>query len=217
MSALTAIGPYDPVFDGQKHYRALLNCTARPGTIGLLDDVQLEFPAGLSHAMALVALTLFSSDVSFHLQSGHLQSGDGDKAVADFLRRQTQAFEASPSRADFLLLDGEDDGAAVEALKLAKRGSLDFPETGATAILQVASVSPAPLGDGLKLVLAGPGIETEAVVFVAGLSQAFLEVHSVCNREFPAGIDLILACDSLSAGPCILSLPRTTKVRWESL
>jgi alpha-D-ribose 1-methylphosphonate 5-triphosphate synthase subunit PhnH len=210
MSAATAIGAYDPVFDGQKHYRALLNCTARPGMIGLLDDVQLEFPAGLSHAMALVALTLFSSEVSFHLQSG-------DRAVADFLRRQTQAFEASPSEADFLLLDGEDDGAAVEALKLAKRGTLDFPETGATAILQVASVSPAPLSDGLRLMLAGPGIESEATVFVAGLSQAFLEVHSVCNREFPAGIDLILACDSLSAGPCVLSLPRTTKVRWESL
>jgi alpha-D-ribose 1-methylphosphonate 5-triphosphate synthase subunit PhnH len=215
MSAATAIGPYDPVFDGQKHYRALLNCTARPGTIGLLDDVQLEFPAGLSHAMVLVGLTLFSSDVSFYLQPGHLQPGD--KAVADFLRRQTQAFEASPSQADFLLLDGEDDGPAVEALKLAKRGSLDFPETGATAILEVASVSPAPLGDGLRLMLAGPGIESEATVFVAGLSQAFLEVHSVCNREFPAGIDLILACDSLSAGPCVLSLPRTTKVRWESL
>jgi alpha-D-ribose 1-methylphosphonate 5-triphosphate synthase subunit PhnH len=210
MSAAATIQPYDPVFDGQKHFRALLNCTARPGTIGLLDDVRLEFPAGLNRAAGLVALTLFSSDVSFYLQSG-------DKAVADFLRRQTQVFEASFSEADFLLLNGEGGGAAIKALTLAKMGSLDFPETGATVILQVASVSPAPLGGSLRLALTGPGIETESTVFVAGLSQEFLEALRVRNREFPVGIDLILACDSLSAGPCVLSLPRTTKVRWQTV
>jgi alpha-D-ribose 1-methylphosphonate 5-triphosphate synthase subunit PhnH len=195
---------YDAVFDSQKHYRVLLNCTARPGTIGLLDDAGLEVPAGLSHAAALVALALFSSDVSFYLP---------DQAAAGFVRSETQAYAATAAEAEFLLL--EEAVGALEAIKVAKIGSLEFPETGATVIFQVASVSPAPLGDCLKLTLTGPGIETESTVFVAGMSATLLEVLRARNREFPLGIDLILACDSLSAGPCVLSLPRTTNLHWE--
>jgi alpha-D-ribose 1-methylphosphonate 5-triphosphate synthase subunit PhnH len=184
----------------------LLNCTARPGTIGLLDDVCLDAGPGLSHAAALVMLALFSSDVSFYLQ---------EQTAADFVRRETQAYAVSASEAEFLLL--EDAAGAIEAIKVAKIGSLEFPETGATVILKVASVSPAPLRNCLKLTLTGPGIETESTVFVAGLSSTLLEALRARNREFPLGIDLILACDSLSAGPCVLSLPRTTNLHWEPM
>jgi alpha-D-ribose 1-methylphosphonate 5-triphosphate synthase subunit PhnH len=195
---------YDAVFDSQKHYRVLLNCTARPGTIGLLNDACPDTPPGLSHAAALLTLALFSSDVSFYIQSG----------AAEFVYRQTQARAVSAPEAEFLILNG-DAHAAAEAIKGAKTGSLEFPETGATVILQVASVSPAPLSNCLKLTLTGPGIETEAIVYVAGMSSNLLEVIESRNREFPLGIDTILVCDSLSTGPCVLSLPRTTKVLWE--
>src|ERR1700761_4639794 len=202
MSTLT----YDAVFDSQKHYRVLLNSTARPGTIGLLDDVGLETPPGLSRAAALVTLALFSSDVCFYLQLG-------DKA-AEFVQRQTQAHAVSAPNAEFLLLNG-DSSAAIEAITEAKTGSLEFPETGATLILQVASVSPAPFRNCLKLTLTGPGIETQAIVYVAGMSSALLELIGSRNREYPLGIDTILVWDSLSTGPCVLSLPRTSKVHWE--
>jgi alpha-D-ribose 1-methylphosphonate 5-triphosphate synthase subunit PhnH len=210
MSAALVAHPYDPVFDGQKHYRTLLNCTARPGTIGLLDDVQLDHPVELNRATALVALALFGSEVSCYLQLG-------GKATANFLRQQTQIVEMAAAEADFLILDAKDAGTAIEALKLAKAGRLDFPENGATVILQIAAVSPAPLSDCLRLTLAGPGIETESNVFVSGVSPAFLDAFRDRNREFPVGVDLILTCNSLSAGPCILSLPRTTDVRWASV
>jgi alpha-D-ribose 1-methylphosphonate 5-triphosphate synthase subunit PhnH len=197
---------YDSVFDSQKHYRVLLNSTARPGTIGLLDDVCPDTPPSLSHAAALVTLALFSSDVSFHSQLGNM--------AAEFVQRQTQARAVSAPEAEFLLLNG-DTSAAIEAIKTAKMGSLEFPETGATVILQVASVSPAPFRNCLKLILTGPGIETTAIVYVAGMSSTLLELIESRNREFPLGIDAILVCDSLSTGPCVLSLPRTTKVHWE--
>ncbi len=200
-----SIRSYDAVFDSQKHYRVLLNCTARPGTIGMLDDVSLDAAPGLSHAAALVMLALFNSDVGFFIHLG--------KAAAGFVRRETQAYAVPAPEAEFLLL--EDGAGAIDAIKAAKIGSLEFPETGATVIIQVASVSPAALNNGLKLTLTGPGIETEATVFVAGMSSTLLEAVAARNREFPLGIDLILACDSLSAGPCVLSLPRTTNVHWE--
>jgi alpha-D-ribose 1-methylphosphonate 5-triphosphate synthase subunit PhnH len=199
---------YDPAFDAQRHYRVLLNCTARPGSIGLLEGGQLDPVAGLNQATVMIALMLFSGDVSFYLRA--------DAAAAiNSLRRQTQAVEARAAQADFLLLDSKDVTDAVSALKIARLGELAFPEMGATVILAVDAISPAPLSDCLRLTLSGPGIETESSVFVAGISQEFLDILQSRNREFPTGIDVFLTCESFSAGPCVLALPRTTRVHWE--
>jgi alpha-D-ribose 1-methylphosphonate 5-triphosphate synthase subunit PhnH len=208
MSIAATARPYDPVFDGQRHYRAVLNCTARPGSIGFLDGVQLETPEGLNLATTLIALMLFSGDVSFYLRPEA-------RAAISFLRQQAQAVEAPAAQADFLLLNAKDADSAVSAMKSAKTGSLVFPETGATVLLEVEGISPVAFSDCLRLTLSGPGIETESIVFVAGMSPDFLDVLRNRNCEFPTGIDLLLTCDSLSAGPCVLSIPRTTNVRWE--
>ena len=45
---------------------------------------------------------------------------------------ETQAYPATAAEAEFLLL--EEAVGAVEAIKVAKIGSLEFPETGATVI-----------------------------------------------------------------------------------
>jgi len=198
---------YDPVFDAQRHYRVLLNCTARPGSIGLLNEVEVEKPADLSQSATLIALMLFSSDVSFFL------GRDASLAVG-YLVRQTQAVEASVEEADFVFVHGRDTEDAVAALRSAKAGELVFPETGATVLLEVEAISPAPLSNCLRLTLSGPGIETESIVYVAGLAPEFLEALQSRNCEFPTGVDVYMTCDSVAAGPCVLSLPRTTKVSW---
>jgi alpha-D-ribose 1-methylphosphonate 5-triphosphate synthase subunit PhnH len=204
MSALAA-KPYDQVFDAQKHYRTLLQCTARPGTIGQLDDVLLDIPPRLNRAAALLALTLLSADSTFYL------AGD-DEVAASFLRRETLAQPAVPEQADFLFLTSPD---RSEELRRARPGSLAYPEQGATAVLQVAALSPAPMKGALRLALTGPGIETETAVFVLGAPESLFEILRERNAEFPLGIDCYLTCDSLSAGPCVLALPRTTRIAWE--
>ena len=98
-----------------------------------------------------------------------------------------------------------------------KSGELAFPETGATVFLEVTAISPAPLSNCLRLTLSGPGIETESIVYVAGIDPRVLETLQSRNGEFPTGVDAYLTCDSVSAGPCVLSLPRTTKVSWETV
>jgi alpha-D-ribose 1-methylphosphonate 5-triphosphate synthase subunit PhnH len=207
MSTLIAARPYDHVFDGQKHYRTLLQCTARPGTIGQLDDVLVDVPAQLNRATALLALALFSGDSTFYL-------AQGEESALEFLRRETFAKPVSAEQADFLICSG---AGRLEDLHCARTGSLAFPDMGSTVVAQVAAVSPAPIPGGLRLTLTGPGIEVETVVFVLGAGAELFEFLRERNAEFPLGIDTFLTCDSLSAGPCVLSLPRTTRVRWEQI
>jgi alpha-D-ribose 1-methylphosphonate 5-triphosphate synthase subunit PhnH len=205
MSTLAAVQPYNQVFDGQKHYRTLLQCTARPGTIGQLDDALLDVPSQLNRATALLAMALFSGDISFCLS-------EEVASAKSFIERETNAKPAPAEQADFLILS---DASAFEGLRKAKQGSLSFPDLGATVVRQVEAISPAPLPGSLRLTLTGPGIETETVVFVRGASEEFFEILRERNAEFPLGVDAFLTCDSLSAGPCVLGLPRTTRVRCE--
>ncbi len=205
MSTLVTAQPYNQVFDGQKHYRTLLQCTARPGTIGQIDDALLDLPLQLNRATALLARALFSGDISYYLDEDQAQA-------ANFLRNETAAKPAAAEQADFLILTGVN---RLEGLQLAKPGTLSFPDQGATVVLQVAAISPAPLADSLRLTLTGPGIESETVVFVLGASEEFFATLQERNAEFPLGVDVFLTCDSLSAGPCVMALPRTTRVQWE--
>lgn len=206
MSAPAALTSYDPILDAQKHYRTLLECTARPGTIGQLDDVALDIPPQLNRAAAFLALTLLSADTSFYLATL------GQEGAVEFLHRETLARPAAADEADFLFLANP---ARLEDIGCARTGTLTFPEQGATVVLQVEGLSPAPMPGALRLILAGPGIETQTIVSVSGAPEAVFEAVQKRNAEFPLGIDTYLTCDSLSAGPCVLALPRTTRVTWE--
>jgi alpha-D-ribose 1-methylphosphonate 5-triphosphate synthase subunit PhnH len=205
MSALATVKPYDAIFDSQKHYRTLLDCTARPGSIGQLDDVQLTVPASLHRSTALIALALFTGDISFYLAGA-------DEQTSEFVQRQTAARPAAGEEADFLILCESSLLASVPKVRV---GALAYPDLAATVIVQVEAISPAPISRALRLTCKGPGIETETVVFVSGISAAFLAMRAELNSEYPMGIDVFLTCDSLSAGPCVVSLPRTTRVEWE--
>jgi alpha-D-ribose 1-methylphosphonate 5-triphosphate synthase subunit PhnH len=215
MSPLASVKPYDEVFDSQKHYRTLLDCTARPGSIGQLDDVLLDVPSFYNRATALTILTLFGGDTTYALVQSEAQAANSPIAPdCGFIRRETGAKAAPVHQADFLVLF---DAAVLPQLKNVRIGSLSYPDLGATAIVQVEGISPAPMQGSLRLRLTGPGIETETIVFVSGAAVEFFVAHAHLNQEFPMGLDLFLTCDSLSAGPCVLGLPRTTRVDWERI
>jgi alpha-D-ribose 1-methylphosphonate 5-triphosphate synthase subunit PhnH len=209
MSNLAASKPYDRVFDGQRHFRTLLQCTARPGSIGHLDEVALDVPSQLNRGVALIALTLFSGDTSFYLDQG------GESAL-QFLQRETGAKFTAASHADFLifpdLMQSED--RWLDGLRQARPGELAYPDLGATVVFQVAAISSAPMPDSLRLTLTGPGIEAETVVFVQGAPEALFESLQEQNAEFPLGVDTFLTCESVAADPCVLALPRTARLRW---
>jgi len=213
MSTLTTTKPYDEVFDGQKHYRTLLNCTARPGTIGQLDDASLDIPPMYSHATAWIIMALFTGDTTYYLGKSFEQvMTQSVSEDCGFIRSETAAKPATAAQADFLVLF---DANLLEKVGDIRLGSLPYPDLGATAIVQVEGISPAPMQGSLRLKLTGPGIENEAVVYVKGASESFFATRRELNFEFPMGVDMFLTCDSLSAGPCVLALPRTTNVEFE--
>jgi alpha-D-ribose 1-methylphosphonate 5-triphosphate synthase subunit PhnH len=210
---------YDPVFDAQEHYRLLLDAMARPGKINTLPRLILSVPAGgiLKEAAALVGFALLNADVHFFVD------GAGSDVATRYLLVNTSARPVSLEEADFVFASGLASAALVEAMK---KGSLPYPEEGATLVLSVAALSaeasqgpteasqgPTEASPGLALTLQGPGINGKKTFFVRGLSARLLEALQQSNVEFPLGVDLILT-DGDGHVACI---PRSSAFRWETI
>lgn len=228
---------YDPVFDAQEHYRLLLDSMARPGKINLLPRMQLSVPAAspetaghaistatasqsgpaiLTEAAALVGFALLNADVSFHVD------GAGADQATRYLLVNTSARPAEAEEADFVFASGQASAMLVESMK---KGSLPYPEEGATLVANVGALATEAQGLGLKpaaagqpqsndrlaITLKGPGVAGEKTFFVRGLNAAVLTALQQSNSEFPLGIDLILA-DGDGRLACI---PRSSQIRWE--
>jgi alpha-D-ribose 1-methylphosphonate 5-triphosphate synthase subunit PhnH len=205
---------YDPVFDAQSHYRLLLDSMARPGKINELPRLRLSLPAGtvLTEAAALVGFALLNADVSFFVD------GNGADLAAQYLLVNTSARPAEAEEADFVFATGAASGVLVEAMK---KGTLSYPEEGATLVASVSAlateaqglgpVTPGDPGDRLALTLKGPGVAGEKTFFVRGLSAGLLSALQQSNLEFPLGVDLVLA----DGDGHLAAIPRSSQIRWE--
>jgi alpha-D-ribose 1-methylphosphonate 5-triphosphate synthase subunit PhnH len=197
---------YDEVFDAQSHFRALLDCTARPGTVNRLSPVQIDPPLGLNAATALIAFALLDSNSSFAtVNMSHGESG--------YLASNTNAALREIDHAHFIFASG---GESPDFLESADCGTLLYPDTAATVILQIGHAGVEPVPKGLKLSLEGPGVDGTATLFVQGLNADLLLALQARNAEFPLGLDTILTFVDESGTPCVAALPRTTRVSWEA-
>ncbi|MEI9976710.1 MAG: phosphonate C-P lyase system protein PhnH [Ignavibacteriota bacterium] len=125
MSTIREIA-YDEVFDGQKHFRSILDSMSRPGKINPLDPVKLAPPPPLNPATVLAGWALMDRDVTFHTVF--------DRAVNDYLAANTGAAFAPLPEAGFIFAPGT---ATPEILEFMNCGSLLYPDTGATLVLQI--------------------------------------------------------------------------------
>jgi alpha-D-ribose 1-methylphosphonate 5-triphosphate synthase subunit PhnH len=199
---------YDPILDSQNHFRSILDAMSRPGTINELAAVDISPPPGLNRASAFVGFALLNADVRFHLV------GMTDRE-SSYLTTNTGAGVA-PSIADaaFVFAAGHEAPALLEDINC---GTLTYPDTAATMVIQVESMATAPGTDGLVLTLSGPGIDGRASVYVRGLNPDLLLALQARNAEFPLGIDVLVTCDGRGAGPArVLGIPRTGRVAWEA-
>jgi alpha-D-ribose 1-methylphosphonate 5-triphosphate synthase subunit PhnH len=196
---------YDEVFDAQKHFRSLLDSMARPGRINVLDAVPLHAPPGLNAASALIAFALLDADSTFEVID--MTSGE-----ADYLAANTSASRADTAHANFVFARGSE---TADFLEEADGGTLAWPDTSATVVLQIASASPEALPSGLRLTLEGPGIDGARTLHVAGLSENILLALQVRNAEFPMGLDTVLTFSDDAGNPALACLPRTTRVTWQ--
>lgn len=191
MSNALTPGFAEPVEDAQSCFRLLLDAMARPGRVYAVHG--LDAPAPLCAAAAAVLLTLVDPETPLWL--------DPNAAAArDWIAFHTGATVAGdPAQAVFALALSLPP-PVMAALPL---GSDEAPETSATVILQVASLT-----SGRRFVLEGPGLREPAILAADGLPGDFAEVWRHNHALFPRGIDLILC-----AGNLLAALPRSVTVR----
>jgi alpha-D-ribose 1-methylphosphonate 5-triphosphate synthase subunit PhnH len=183
-----------PVEDGQACFRALLDATARPGSIMRIAGPASP-PAPLGLAMAALALTLVDADTPLWLDAAILAGG-----APAWLRFHCGCrIVAAPAEAGFAFAA---DATAIPPLHRFPAGTDEYPDTGATVVIGVDA-----LGEGDGLSLTGPGIAGTATLAVRGLPHGFVAARAANRRLFPRGVDVILTADDRLA-----ALPRSTTI-----
>lgn len=180
---------FDTVFDGGRVYRCLLQATALPGKLFALPPFDVD-------SLEAVALTLLDHEVTFCAVGA--EAGETEEHIS----RLTGARSAPLPEADFALIPG---GASGEAITQLRRGTLERPEAGATAICAVRRLSD---GGSLTLSISGPGVPGERTLDVEGLSGAEAEAIRQSRAGYPQGVDVYLVDD---AGQ-VAGLPRSARL-----
>jgi alpha-D-ribose 1-methylphosphonate 5-triphosphate synthase subunit PhnH len=189
MSENLSPGFADPVAGAQICFRAALDAMARPGCVHEVSGVVA--PAPLCNAAGAVLLTLVDHETRLWLDP----SAD---AVRGWLVFHTGApIEQAMAQATFALALSLPDLAALAS------GTDEMPESSATVILQVGSLS-----SGACFQLSGPGLRGPGMLAVDGLPAEFVAIWARNHALFPRGIDLILC-----AGNHLAALPRSVTVR----
>ena len=185
----------EPVLEAQAVFRTLMDCMARPGTIGSV-VATVTPPAPLCAAAGAVALTLCDTDTPVWLTPALAVS-----ALPGWL-----AFHAGATITDerhaarFAFIEK---GAMLPSPDLFAQGTQEYPDRSTTLIVEIEAF----MGER-PLTLTGPGIRTEEEIAPVGLPEMFPHFWAENRRSFPRGVDLILV-----AGDAVLCLPRTTVFR----
>ena len=178
---------FDPVFDSQRVFRCVLQATAQPGKLFALP------PTGVAPREA-VALTLLDHEVAFCAVGGPPED-------AERISGLTGSRIVPLPEADFALFSGGS-GVGISTLE---RGTLERPETGATAIFAVRRLSNTGT---FTLKLSGPGIPDGRSLGAEGLSAEEAEAIRDSRQDYPLGVDVYLVDD---AGQ-VAGLPRSTRL-----
>lgn len=165
-------------------FRAILDATARPGTIAELGPL-------LQGAPAISGVVATFCDASQTL-------ADPDRLLSAADRSFSGARLEPPSRARFVLADG----AVAPGDWTPALGTLEAPDLGATLILRVGR-----LGEGAAWRLSGPGVPGERILRASALHEGWIEARARWCGQFPLGCDLLLA-----DAQRVAVLPRTTRI-----
>lgn len=146
---------------------------------------------GLLH---LVCQTLMDQEVGLAVIGRNVKS-----RMIKEIKLATGCFCTSVQKADFIIVTG---GSSDGALADAPRGSLEYPDQGATVIYPVQR-----LGFGnLSLVMRGPGIRDTVKTEMEGILTQEIKLAAGINSEFPLGLELIFIDDR-----SIMAIPRSAE------
>ncbi len=191
MLDITANTPeFDPAYASQAAFRALMECTARPGEIRKLKGV--DAPAPFAPATAALIKSLADYETPLWLDAKFAV----DRNVTDWIRFHTGApIVREPGDAAFALIA---DAEAAPSFAQFAQGTAEYPDRSTTLIMQITRFS----GGGFTL--RGPGVKATRDFAASPLPAGFAARMKENRALFPLGIDLVLV-----AGTDIAALPRS--------
>ncbi|QIX95480.1 phosphonate C-P lyase system protein PhnH [Cedecea sp. FDAARGOS_727] len=182
-----------PVQDAQQSFRRLLKAMSEPGVIVALTSLQQGWQP-LNVATTSVLLTLADNDTPVWIDDAL----SNESAIQNIRFHTNAPLCEQPEQAQFAVAS---EAISSGQLNLLAQGCDIAPDTSATLVLQVSSLS-----GGRMLRLTGAGINEERMI-APQLPECVLHELTERPHPFPLGIDLILTC-----GDRLLAIPRTTHV-----
>lgn len=194
MLDITANTPeFDPAYASQAAFRALMECTARPGEIRTLKGA--DAPAPFTPATAALIKSLADYETPLWLDATFAAA----PKVAEWIRFHTGApIVSAPDQAAFALIA---DARSLPDFSCFAQGTSEYPDRSTTVIMQIDAFS----GDAVTL--KGPGIRTTHAFAASPLPSDFAARLRDNRALFPRGIDLVFV-----AGNDIVALPRSVMI-----
>jgi alpha-D-ribose 1-methylphosphonate 5-triphosphate synthase subunit PhnH len=173
----------------QETFRELMGAMARPGRLtaitpskaGLLTDV---LDVLLDHEVVFCVL------------------GENKDLMEQRITATTGSMTADIGSADFVITAAKDTG---DELYKAKRGSLEYPDNGATVIY--FSVVPYENKNNQEFIFKGPGVAPGFGPVAPGIPESELKKLSEINSDYPLGVDVVII-----SGNSLLCIPRSSKI-----
>jgi len=174
-------------------FRVVLQAMSRPGTPCRL-PIQ-ESVTG-KHAQLIQLLScLMDNEVSFTIV------GDDGGPLATDLSHRTGSARVDIDKSDFVIATG---GTTSGLSSRIKRGTLEYPDGGATLVYLVDEIAE----EGGTAELSGPGVNGTVCPLFIGLSASELRGLREINAEYPLGVDAMF----LDTNGRIACIPRSTRI-----
>jgi phosphonate C-P lyase system protein PhnH len=180
-------------------YRVLLEAMSHPGRLLTLPETRKPYKKHTS--LFLVLGTLLDHEVSVSVISHN-----GGKALEEQIVMMTKAHPVKLPKADYVIVKGANSfGKILEA----KRGTLEFPDGGATA-LYLIDPDTTPTEGVNSVSLQGPGIppDVQSVPEMNFIDTEELARIKQINAEFPLGVDCIFLTEEAE----VMCIPRSTQI-----
>ncbi len=174
-------------------FRVILQAMSHPGRTFALPFC--GSPARDHAALIMTLGCLLDNEVTFSIIE------DDDNRVADVISFHTGSVRVGISKADFVIAArGRTDGLLASM----RRGTLEYPDTGATVIYLIDDIA----GEGGRFAMSGPGIKGTIHPLFTGLATTEMNELREVNTEYPLGVDALF----LDAHGRIACIPRSIRI-----
>lgn len=195
----------DPAAHSARAFREALAALSEPGRSRVLRPASSDGPleTGLSPAAFTLLALLSDADAPWWTPAETRAKAENRLAFETGARGT-----ADPGAASFLC--GRWASLEAEALHAVSIGDLEYPDRGATLIVEADEIfdmaAEAP-PHAARAVVSGPGLQAPRDVAIEGVGETFWPWLAANARRFPLGVDVFV-----TAGASVLGIPRSLTI-----